>query len=276
MLLKKLIKTKQRAIRTPLMIACGVMLGIAVIAVIIGSISLPSVDSGSIFAVLGMMAYMFSALGIYAALVCGMVLIAYSVFEMYGTERAYLYFTLPVTRKQIFHAGIRSQLKNTVILGATGILSLIIYFIPMIVMSVIEFQNVDIPSTPSEPLSSGEVAGLIYFLILMIIMIIASLVYSAVSVSVSCIFGCSIAKKHKLLGSIIASMVISGVYSFVYTIIAFIIMIPTEVVTSLNPEASGIPVMNILYTSMTLVMIAITIIFYKVGLKRLEQKFDVD
>ena len=114
MLLSNLIKTRLRASRLCLLICCAATLGLGIIGAIITPIAYDieffeqlSLNAPAIAGLLQITLTLLSQLcstGITTAMSIGNIFLYYSMFTMYGTQSAYLYFTLPRSRRDIFHA----------------------------------------------------------------------------------------------------------------------------------------------------------------------------
>lgn len=287
MLLSTLIKTRLRASRLCLLICCAAMLALSIIGAIIAPFSINSDhlqglhDSSPVVAGLIQVALvMLNQLcwsGISIAASIGGIFLYYSMYTMYGTQSAYLYFTLPRSRRDIFHASILTYAIESTILSVTAIVSMLIYGISISAATSESIPDVDYPTpevTMPEYINSTYVVVL---LISILVMIIGMILLSIITPATCCVYGCSFAKKHKLVGTIVASFVVSTIQSAVLTVGLLLPMIIYAIAASdLESEAFAAYMIPFLFFLIGAVTAILAVVMYFMTRSRLENKFDIE
>ena len=83
----------------------------------------------AIVATSGVTLFFISILSLFGLFFAMSFAIMYSVYEMYGTHNAYLYFTLPIKRRTVYHANIISQLIQFAVLYCIAAISAVIFWL---------------------------------------------------------------------------------------------------------------------------------------------------
>ena len=235
MLLSNLIKTRLRASRLCLLICCAATLGLGIIGAIITPIAYDIeffeqlyLNAPAIAGLLQITLTLLSQLcstGITTAMSIGNIFLYYSMFTMYGTQSAYLYFTLPRSRRDIFHASLLTYTIESTILFTVSIVSKIIYGGSY----VIAFEDIlPLAEAMSVLYKAMSQMGALYTTALIISAILAfvgTILLSVITPATCCVYGCSFAKKHKLVGTIVATFAVSAIQSTVLTIGLFVPML---------------------------------------------------
>ncbi len=264
-----------RSIRTPLLLACGGMLFFGIVGMVAGFLIRTEI---TFISVLAAIAYSFLQMGLSLAMSAGTILIAYYTFSIYGTDASYLYFTLPLKRKDIYKAGILTFIYSTLILGASTIASYIIYFIPQIYYSHIgDITGGIVESQPVDEISNFAAVLFLLFLLGLIILFVVSFIFSAVSANACAIYGCAKAKKHKLLGSIITYFIFNSIISTVATVCCAVVVL--FIVSSsgsefMETEESIFCFLNVIVYGSIAINLAGTFICDKIAKSTLETKLD--
>lgn len=201
--------------------------------------------------------------------------IMYSVYEMYGTHNAYLYFTLPIKRKTVYHANIISQLIQFAVLYCIAAISAVIFWLITIPL----FKD-DFLEAIDTYIKIGDIfGGLLFFwdnkalyYFLGVTSKIASGLWSLVSLQLACVFGCSIAKKHKILGSVFAMFLISVITGM----ISLLLPILSLFIEPVLPAGSYWAFAVIMECLSILLTFAFSVVGYFLAIRRLEKKFDVE
>ncbi len=217
MLLKDLIRLRLRSMQTAFLILSPVML----VSAIIGCVAQFTSESSSVFVViLSFIASGLSNLCFSGCTFAGGLMIAYFSFEMYGSDMSYLYFTLPIKRKDIFKAGIRTNIIATLIFGfVTAVCFIILQFPNSLLISNSEDGTAsDTSALPDEYFVPMTILAIV-LIILIILVAITSVLMNAYSVNTCSLIGCTKSKKHKLLGSIISYFVFNFIIGFVNSIV---------------------------------------------------------
>lgn len=273
-MLLKLIKTKLRSQRTLFWITLCAMPSLAALLGLSCYMTASYDEATSISALIttsGVTLSLISSLSLFGLFFAMSFAIMYSVYEMYGTHNAYLYFTLPIKRRTVYHANIISQLIQFAVLYCIAAISAVIFWlitIPLFKDNFLEAIDTYI--------KIGDVFGglqffwdnkaLYYFLSTM--SKIASGLWSLVSLQLACVFGCSIAKKHKMLGSVFAMFIISvitGITSSFISVFSLLFYPADYEAWTLVTECFSI-----------LLTFAFSVVGYFLAIRRLEKKFDVE
>lgn len=287
MLLSNLIKTRLRASRLCLLICCISMIALSIIGAIVTPLSTDYelfdnlYESTPAIALLlqGALAIIsqLSVSGITTAMSVGTIFLYYSMFTMYGTQSAYLYFTLPRSRRDIFHASLLTFTIESAILNFVGLVSLVIYGVSVGIASTNNMPDVDYP-TPDVPTPEYFDSTYVILLLLSILLaIIGITLLSVITPATCCIYGCSTAKKHKLVGTIVASFAVNAIQSTILGVALFFPMLIYVIFASQSDSEAVIA--YIIPFILFLVGIATTVlavVMYFMTRNRLEKKFDIE
>jgi hypothetical protein len=207
----------------------------------------------------------------------GMIFLYYSMFTMYGSQNAYLYFTLPCSRKDILHASLLTYLIESAILLVAGIVSALIYGITYIV-TMASLMDPGIPDDiPPAPTPEVDAMLVILIIISILLMLVASIMLSVITPATCCVYGCSLAKKHKLIGTIVAAFAVNALQSTVMSVASFIpsIIFSFVIASSDNMETSVYAV-PLLITVIALITGGLAVLMYYLTKKQLEEKLDIE
>lgn len=283
-MLLKLIKFKMRAAKKPFLLISLFVLIFTVVIAVSGNIMASALQNQGSTTILDISFTMatpllgFSTMGLAFTLFAGYAIISYSVYQTYGKSSAYLYFTLPASRKMIYLSSALSVVIGSVALFLLGILAVLVIavsywlnpdvhslaeLIGNILDSIFMFSSIDAPSASVQILD----------IITSVLSVVSSLMWTAVYINASCIFGCSIAKKHTLLGSIIAGCIITWIASFALSIITIILSLSlgSGDVFGENYDTADYIISFAEYAY----YIAISIALHFISVNRLEKKFDI-
>lgn len=280
-MLLKLIKTKLRSQRTLFIITVCAMpvlaalLGLSCYMVDYHNDGVPALSA--VVTTSGVTLFLISFLSLFGLFFAMSFAIMYSVYEMYGTHNAYLYFTLPIKRRTVYHANLISQLIQFAVLYCIAAVSAVIFWlitIPLFKNSLIEVFDTYV--------KIGDFFGGLFvfwdnqtlYNVLSFVSKIVSGLWSLVSLQLACIFGCSIAKKHKILGSILSLFIINSIIgttsSFLSVFSLFLFFyssLPSEYYA-----AGGV----IMESASIILTLAFSALGYFLAIRRLERKFDVE
>lgn len=287
MLLSTLIKTRLRASRLCLLICCIAMIALS----IIGAIVTPLVSDYELFEKLyetmpgiamliqGSLALLsqLSVSGITTAMSVGTIFLYYSMFTMYGTQSAYLYFTLPRSRRDIFHASLLTYAIESAILNLTAIVSFLIYGIAVGIATSPDTPNVDYP-TPDIPTPEFFNSTYVILLLLSILLtVIGTTLLSVITPATCCIYGCSYTKKHKLVGTIVASFAVNAIQSTVLGVALFVPMFIYILFASQSDSETVVAyIIPFILFLIGIVTSALAAVMYFMTRNRLEKKFDIE
>ncbi len=287
MLLSNLIKTRLRASRLCLLICCAATLGLGIIGAIITPIAYDIeffeqlyLNAPAIAGLLQITLTLLSQLcstGITTAMSIGNIFLYYSMFTMYGTQSAYLYFTLPRSRRDIFHASLLTYTIESTILFTVSIVSMIIYGGSY----VIAFEDIlPLAEAMSVLYKAMSQMGALYTTALIISAILAfvgTILLSVITPATCCVYGCSFAKKHKLVGTIVATFAVSAIQSTVLTIGLFVpMLIYVMFAAQSNDETVLAYMIPFIMFIVGIVTAALAIVMYFMTRNRLEKKFDIE
>ena len=287
MLLSNLIKTRLRASRLCLLICCAATLGLGIIGAIITPIAYDIeffeqlyLNAPAIAGLLQITLTLLSQLcstGITTAMSIGNIFLYYSMFTMYGTQSAYLYFTLPRSRRDIFHASLLTYTIESTILFTVSIVSMIIYGGSY----VIAFEDIlPLAEAMSVLYKAMSQMGALYTTALIISAILAfvgTILLSVITPATCCVYGCSFAKKHKLVGTIVATFAVSAIQSTVLTIGLFVpMLIYVMFAAQSNDETVLAYMIPFIMFIVGIVTAALAIVMYFMTRNRLEKKFDFE
>ena len=287
MLLTNLIKTRLRASRLCLLICCIAMLSLSVI----GAIITPIAYNMELFEQLYINAPVFAGLlqvtltllsqacstGITTALSVGNIFLYYSMFTMYGTQSAYLYFTLPRSRRDIFHAGILTYAIESTLLFAVSIISVVIYGGSYVVTlgDIIPFDS--LTELFTELFNAMGPVYITALIVSSIIALIGTILLGVITPATCCVYGCSMAKKHKLVGTIVASFAVNAIESTVITVGLFLpMLIYVTFVSQTESETALAYTLPFILFIIGIVTAALAIVMYFLTRNRLENKFDIE
>lgn len=278
MLLSTLIKTRLRANRFGMILSCAIMLGASILCALLHPLIFneQAWDTLGLFNGIFVSIYMTCAFATFASIVAGAFLIFYSMFSIYGSQSSYLYFTLPLSRKNIFHASMITYAIESLILSVITIASLVIFIVPYIIMVANNMDPGFGPSIPTDDMLNYGTTNA-FTAILSILEAITTFVLGIITSAAACIFGCSLAKKHKFIGTVVASLVISSVQGLVSSIVS---AVPIGIIAALSSTmnskdaeslAETVPLVCTLITSVILILL-----IYKFSLNQVEKKFDIE
>ncbi len=279
MLVKELIKLRMKSMKAGIIVVSAVMLVLGLLGLCAGFLTY--IDNEFLSVLFGI-GRAFISLGLSIATGAGTILIAYQTFEIYGSDMSYLYFTLPVKRSEIYKAGVVSYIYATLIIGAVGIVSYALYYIPTLNLLLGGFSEgiIHILGEMLKNLSKSEYIHLATTIVLSILMFASSAVFSGVSMNACAIFGCTVAKKHKLLGTILTYIVFTSIVSTVISIFMTVfVLILSGTLETFIPELTGALILSYVFEVIMVISIISTvigsIICHKIAKKKLEEKLDI-
>ncbi len=277
-MLLKLIKTKLRSQRTLFWITLCAMPTLAALLGLSFYMTDSYDEATSISAIIttsGVALSLISSLSLFGLFFAMSFAIMYSVYETYGTHNAYLYFTLPIKRRTVYHANIISQLIQFAVLYCIAAISAVLFWIITIPLFKDNFlEAIDTYIKIGDVFEGLQFfwnnEALYYFLSIM--SKIASGLWSLVSLQLACVFGCSIAKKHKILGSVFAMFLISVITGMISSFLSIFSLF----VYSALPEGNYEIWSFIMECLSILLTFAFSVVGYFLAIRRLEKKFDVE
>ena len=288
-MLLKLIKFKLRSSKKNLILICAGLLAFAVTFAISGnivlSIALSEFDSlmTSIASLILTPIMLASLIGFSFASVAGYIVIAYSVYQTYGKSSAYLYFTLPASRSNVYYASVADAIIKVLIISLASLVSIsfamFTFSLNLNVAPIIEeIKDGSYYILKSLlPILSGDDNTFFSFFIFIMSCIVSgavNLIYSAVLINFSCIFGCGMAKKHKMMGAILTGIITSYAVSTIHSIV---VSLPTFFFAI---SKTSVDISALAYGSVSTLIDAafyavMTIILNKMATSRLNKDFDV-
>ncbi len=288
-MLLKLIKFKLRSFKTPFIVTSACMLGLMLIISLTFNSMITmiykSLDGVGEFDVLSLMFIILpllfiSALGFAAAIFVAYFFSAYSVFEVYGKDVSYLYFTLPLDRRDILKATVFSAIIQMLMIYLVSFICGVVFIVSVIfnpTMLELEAKLQDeliltiLGDLFSELFDLLVQPEIITNMVVSFLNSICSVIYMAVFVSLVCIYGCSFAKKHKFVSCLITAFVAALAVGIVNIMINFFFTIVLSAVFESNPTAVSIStgVVNMLYT------VGLTFLAYILAKQRLTKGLDI-
>jgi len=282
-MLLKLIKFNLRSSKkTFLLISGGVLLFALILSVCINIVAFIDTN-GSESSFFGLSAMVMiplislSALGLSFTFFAAFVVSAYSIYSVYGQSSAYLYFTLPTSRKKLYTASVMTFIIKVLFIALLGIISYFIFSLTVLfnpaAKNLISFSLSGLGDTLIGSDGSESFLEIALASVSSLLSSGMAVLLSAVFINFACIYGCAYAQKRKLFGCIVFGGLSFLIYSFVKSILIDFLLYASLYDAS---ETLGyLTITAIINLAKALFSLAVTIALHFASVKKLENDFDV-